>query len=611
MRYRWLVGAVMLAAASAVLRPAAPARAALEIVITSAGDDAGAECPHETACTLRKAIELVNADVGEGPYTITFDPAVFDPNNPTPISLLETPLPPVARDDVTIDGSGADVSIDGSELLLLNGPHDGLVVTGSEAVVRRVALRSFGGTCLAAGGAESLVEQVRAGGCGTGILVPGTGSRLLGNVSGFGAGAEPASVAVGIRVRASDVGVGDADAGPGAANTVGNAQTAIEVGIAGGETLTGVVVAGNIIGRAPSTGAAAAVGTGILIRPPAGGVEVLENSVANAAEAGVAVAPDSADGSSTRNRISGNRFEAIGGLSIDLGANGLRDPNDSGDTDTGPIDLLNYPVVTRAVQSRVQGFACPNCRVELYMAAHFPGGDDDFGATPISGGVLTAGPSGEFELDSPPLTPGQWITAVAIDSEGNTSEFAPSSRVGAGVAQCGDVALQSGWNLAGFFGQASLPLGNVYPPGSGPESPVSAIYHLLDGTATYDAWFANGGPGRTLNTLESGEAYWHYALEPTLVGGGFSLTVPLPVALKAGWNEFVYIGAPADVRDALSSIAGEYTSVYRWSNVGGVAAWSSNHAGIPDWAQGFTQLDTCRAYSIFVTEDVVLTPLQP
>jgi hypothetical protein len=171
--------------------------------------------------------------------------------------------------------------------------------------------------------------------------------------------------------------------------------------------------------------------------------------------------------------------------------------------------------------------------------------------------------------------------------------------------------LQPGWNLAGFFGQASFPLGDTYPPGSAPPGPVSAIYRLIDGTTTYEAWFAQGGQGRTLNDLESGEAYWSYALQPTLVGGGFALTVPLPVTLAAGWNEFVYIGASADARDALSSIAGKYTSVYRWSNTGGGGRWQSNHAGIPQWAEGFTDLDACGAYAIFVTEEVVLTPLQP
>jgi hypothetical protein len=608
-RYRWLLGAAVVAAACALSRPAAPARAALDVVVTSAGDDVAAECPHDTACTLRRAIEVINADPGDGPYGIAFDATVFDPENPSPITILNAPLPPLTRDGVTIDGTGAGIRIDGSQLE--GGPHDGLVVSGRGAAVRALALRAFGGACVAISGADSLVERIQAGGCGTGLAIAGAGTRLLGNVIGFGSGGEAAPVVVGVRVDASDVTIGDAQAGPGAANIIGNAQNAVEVGMEGGEDAAGVMVAGNIIGKAPADGTPAPVGTGVLIRPPASGVAVLANTLANAAQAGVVVAADSGDVSSTGNRISGNRFEAIGDLSVDLGANGVREPNDSGDTDTGPNGLLNHPVITRAVQSRVQGLTCPNCRVELYLAQHFPGGADDFGASPIPGGVLTAGPSGTFELDSPPLTPGQWITAIAIDGEGNTSEFAPSSRVGAGVAQCGDVGLQPGWNLAGFFGQASLPLGDIYPPEPGPLSRVSAIYRLMDGSTDYQAWFANGGPGRTLNTLESGEAYWLFALTPTLVSGGFSLTVPLPVVLEAGWNEFVYIGASADVRDALSSIAGKYTSVYRWSNAGSAARWHSNHAGIPDWAQGFTQLDACGAYSIFVTEDVVLIPLQP
>jgi hypothetical protein len=88
--------------------------------------------------------------------------------------------------------------------------------------------------------------------------------------------------------------------------------------------------------------------------------------------------------------------------------------------------------------------------------------------------------------------------------------------------------------------------------------------------------------------------------------------VPLPVTLQAGWNELLYIGAAADVRDALASIAGKYASIYRWSNAGsGKPGWSSYHAGLPEWAQGFTTLQTCDAYSILVTEQVTLTPLQP
>jgi hypothetical protein len=114
--YHRRLAVAVFVAVCALLRPAAPATAALDVVVNNAGDDSAAECPHETACTLRKAIELINADPGEGPYTITFDPNVFDIDNPDPIALLDAPLPTIPRADVTIDGTGAAVSIDGSEL---------------------------------------------------------------------------------------------------------------------------------------------------------------------------------------------------------------------------------------------------------------------------------------------------------------------------------------------------------------------------------------------------------------------------------------------------------------------------------------------------------------
>lgn len=588
-----------------------PATAALDVVVTSAGDDDAGECPHESTCTLRKAIELINADMGEGPYAITFHPDVFPTGGASPAIQLESgPLPIVTKPDVTIDGGEGDVRLDGT--LLAEGGEDGLVLTGEDAVVRRIAIRGFGGACLSLSGPNSLAEQVRAGGCGTGIAASGNGSRLLGNIVGFGTDANPATVVAGILVAGSDVDVGDPGGGPSSANIVGNAQVAIQVGPGSGGSLSGVMVAGNIIGKAPSGNAAAPVGTGVLIQPPASGVRVTSNLVANVTGRGIVVSPDSEAGSSAANRLSDNRFESIGGMSIDLNGNGVREPNDSGDGDAGPNTLLNHPVITRAIQSRIQGIACAGCTVEIYMAEHFPGGEEDFGAIPLPGGTLTTDPTGAFELDSPPVTPGQWLAAIAIDGEGNTSEFSPSARVGAGVAQCGDVPLHEGWNLVGFFGQTSFPLGSIYPPGNGPESQVSAIYHLLDGSLNYQAWFANGAAGRTLNDLESGEAYWMHAVEPASVAGGFSLTVPLPVALQPGWNDFVYIGASADVRDALASIAGSYTSVYRWSNTGdGTARWSSYYPGIPGWAQGFTTMETCVAYSIFVSGHVTLTPLQP
>ena len=83
-----------------------------------------------------------------------------------------------------------------------------------------------------------------------------------------------------------------------------------------------------------------------------------------------------------------NSFSGNGGLAIDLDPvtrdpNGLGVPNgvtlnDTGDTDTGPNGLLNYPVITSAVlaggELSITGFARPGSAIELYLAAADPTG---------------------------------------------------------------------------------------------------------------------------------------------------------------------------------------------------------------------------------------------
>lgn len=83
-----------------------------------------------------------------------------------------------------------------------------------------------------------------------------------------------------------------------------------------------------------------------------------------------------------------NSFSGNGGLAIDLDPvtrdpNGLGVPNgvtlnDSGDADTGPNGLLNYPVITGAVlaggELSITGFARPGSAIELYLAAADPTG---------------------------------------------------------------------------------------------------------------------------------------------------------------------------------------------------------------------------------------------
>jgi CSLREA domain-containing protein len=602
------------------VRSAPTAAAGTTVLVTSAADGAGAACPSPANCTLRKAIETVNLDGSGDPLTVAFDPAVFPRSAPATIAIGNSPLPVVSRAAVTIDGSGAGVRIKGNSQNL-TGSLNGLVLTGPESAVRGLSLHNFSGACLVltgdwstAGGDDSQHQGNRVGDCGTGILLNGDSSSASGNRVGFAAGDDAASqVGVGILVTGPNTTIGEPGSGTGRINVIGNAAAGIRVGSGTGTAFSGVLVVRNTIGS-DAAGGAAPVTVGIELRRPGSGTTVASNAIANAAT-GISVAPESAGASVKGSRFQQNTFQALAGLAIDLNADGITNPNDDGDGDTGANGLLNHAVVTRAVQAHITGSAgaaCAGCNVQLYAAAHQPGSPNDYGSIPVPGATATTDNAGAFAFDNPAVTPGQWVTALVTDAAGNTSEFGPSARVGAGLAQCGNVALTPGWNHAGFFGPDAITLAGTFPADTTGPSKVSAIYHLQDGAGGFQQWFSNSGAGRTLTTLEPGEAYWFYLDSPATLTAGFSLSVPLPIQLKAGWNDIVYIGASADVRDALGSIAGKYRDLYRWSPDTSKGHWAAyGDETTPSWARDFNVLQACGTYEFYVTEDTVLTPLQP
>jgi PKD repeat protein len=137
-------------------------------------------------------------------------------------------------------------------------------------------------------------------------------------------------------------------------------------------------------------------------------------------------------GSAIRNRFTSNLFSGNGGLAIDLLGDGIT-PNDDGDSDTGPNDLLNYPVFDsiREVGTdtfTVYGTAAANAIIELYLATEY--GSVTFlpensrhGPAYELLGIDTADGTGFFEIDS--IMKPEWsrITATATDALGNTSEL--------------------------------------------------------------------------------------------------------------------------------------------------------------------------------------------
>ena len=312
----------------------------------------------------------------------------------------------------------------------------------------------------------------------------------------------------------------------------------------------------------------------------------------------------------TRARLTGNRFEALGGMAIDLKGDGATNANDDGDGDTGPNELINHPVIERATRTTISGSAgatCANCTVELYLATHVPGGNDQ-GSLP-TGAVASTDSQGRFTFANHGVATGQWVTAIVSDANGNTSEFGPSARVGTGQLQCEPETLAPGWQHVAFLGSEPTILGDSYPAGDGR---VAAIYALTDGSTAFRRWLTGAEAGRTLTTLDPGEAYWMLVTSSFTPEGGFSLGAALSVALGPGWNDFVYFGPTADVRDALETIAGRYSDVFRfvpdsagghWMNWGG--------EGAPTWARGFAQMEACQVYQVFMTAAGTLTPPRP
>lgn len=586
------------------------------ITVTSPGNDSisdGATCPHATECTLRAAIETVNADATDDPFTIDFSPDVFPFDAPVTIAVSDSPLPPITHPNVTVDGVTSGVLLNGGSSVQV-----GLTVSGANATVVGLAIHDFPGTCLLVEGDGATIGGLaaegfgnRIGGCASGIVVTASGAVIQGNEVGFGPADDTAApITTGIALFGPGAATIGDPAGGAHGNVIGNAATGIQVGSAGPPD--GAVIAHNILGKAPG-GAPAPIATGLHILPPAAGTEVVENTFAHATRA-IVVGPDAGPATSTGNTFRGNVFESLASLAIDLNDDSTRNPNDTGDADTGPNHLLNHPVITRAVQSEVRGTAgasCPACTVELYVAAHLPGSPNDYGTVPVPGAVTTANASGEFVFHLPPVTPGDWVVALVTDQEGNTSEFGPSARVGTGFVQCGAATLEPGWNHVAYFGLDPLPLGPGFPP-SAPGA-VAAVYQYEESELDFLRWLRGLGPGQLLSTLEPGQEYWFLADAQVVLPGGLPpLTEPLPVSLVAGWNDFVYVGAGADIRDALASIAGKYTAVYRLVNDGTGERWIPYLPQmVPGWAQGMTDIEPCTVYQILMTQPGTLVPLQP
>lgn len=125
------------------------------------------------------------------------------------------------------------------------------------------------------------------------------------------------------------------------------------------------------------------------------------------------------------NLITQNHIYSNGGLGIDLMPVGVN-VNDSGDVDGGANQGLNFPVLTRVERLLVAGTACADCTVELFRA-DVGVGNNGMGSEYLATAVADA--SGAFTATLTTPIYGNYVTATASDSAGNSSEFAANVAV--------------------------------------------------------------------------------------------------------------------------------------------------------------------------------------
>jgi titin len=231
-------------------------------------------------------------------------------------------------------------------------------------------------------------------------------------------------------------------------NQVGGSATG-EGNVISGNLLHGVsllncadqVVQGNLIGT-DSSGlfAVSNLGHGIHVytvstRNLIGGSGSGEgNVIAFNGGAGVAIGAGVTD-LSTDNRVLGNSIHDNGGLGIDLASDGVT-ANDPGDTDTGPNNLQNFPVLSSAISEgpstvisgTLDGPTGTAYSVELFSNPICDDSGSGEGQTFLGEvSVITDGTGiASFRVSLHRLkATEEFLTATATDPAGNTSEFSP------------------------------------------------------------------------------------------------------------------------------------------------------------------------------------------
>jgi len=234
---------------------------------------------------------------------------------------------------------------------------------------------------------------------------------------------------------------------PGAGNLIsGNLGDGISVGPgSSGSDFTPLKVRGNLIGT--KTDGATPLGNGgngigmvdatnTIIGSPSGADADLGNVIAFNLRNGIDIKVSKTPVSP--HKISANSIHDNGLLGIDLGDDGVS-LNDAGDADSGANGLQNYPVITDAfgfngnltIYGRLSSTASQDFTLEFF--ANQTADSSGFGEGKIFLGQakVTTSASGDVNFNVTFALPSNVtaVSATAIDSNGNTSEFAADANI--------------------------------------------------------------------------------------------------------------------------------------------------------------------------------------
>jgi hypothetical protein len=438
------------------------------IVVTNTNDSG--------AGSLRQAITTANSF--NGPDIISFNIPGAGVKTIIPLSPL-----PALNEQVTIDGT-AQPGYSGTPLIEINGQSagiaSGLTLTAGNSTIKGLIINrfAFNGIVLSTNG-NDVVQGCYIGTDATGTLDRGnivTGikvscpNNLIGGASASARNVISGNDQLGIvlltgatnnSIQNNWIGL-SANGTATIANANGGVviDTGVTINTISGNFIAGNPVGINLLGSNNSvirnTLGTASNGidplpnaTNILISGNGNSIGSIfisdKNVIAFATGAGVAVT------GGTGNSIRYNSVYSNGGLGVDLGNDGVTQ-NDAGDADSGPNNLLNYPVINSAnvsgtsitIRATLNSTPQTIFAVDFFWSpsadpSGFGEGQNYFGTRQVltddSGNTSFSATLSPFSIPG-----GSVITAITRDATNNTSEFSRAAIVGDSTA-CGTLEL--------------------------------------------------------------------------------------------------------------------------------------------------------------------------